>query len=185
MSPSRPRMSTLILAFRAFFRTLFDREFRAQVERLVRGELPQAAAEAPAPIAPTEPKRPKRSEALTLLAALQREARLVDFIQEPIDSYSDAQIGAAVRDIHRDCAALLKRVFNIQPLLPDNEGATIEVPAGFDAARYHLTGNVSGQPPYRGVLAHHGWQAATCELPEWTGSEEAARVVAPAVVELK
>jgi hypothetical protein len=178
-------MSSLILAFKTFFRTLFNRDFREQVDRLVRGELPPPVAKEPEVRKPPEPKRPKRSEALTLLAALQREARLVDFVMEPIASYSDAQIGAAVRDIHRDSAALLERMFAVRPLVADAEGAAIEVPAGFDAARYSLTGAVSGQPPHRGQLAHHGWQATRCELPSWTGSDEAALVVAPAVVELK
>ena len=180
-------MNSLVLAFKAFFRTLFNGEFRQQVDHLVRGELPAPAKPEPAPVTPkpAEPKRPKRSEALTLLAALQREARLVDFLMEPIAGYDDAQIGAAVRDIHRDSAALLERMFGVRPLESQSEGATIEVPAGFDAARYSLTGAVSGQPPHRGVLAHHGWQATRCELPSWTGSDAAALVVAPAVVELK
>jgi hypothetical protein len=180
-------MSTLILAFRAFFRTLFNRDFRGQIERLVRGDALVEASpikETSSPEAPKS-KRPGRSEALTLLAALQREARLVDFLQEPIASYSDEQIGAAVRDIHRDCAAVLERMFAVRPLLSEAEGAPIDVPEGFDAARFNLTGAVSGQPPHRGLLAHHGWQATRCELPSWTGSEEAANIVAPAVVELK
>jgi hypothetical protein len=184
-------MSTIGLAFRAFFRTFSDRGFRDVLEVLLRGEaievksLQPAEPESPQAARPEPAKRaPKRSEALTLLAALQREARLVDFIQEPIGDYSDAQIGAAVRDIHRDCAALLERVFAVRPLLNQTEGATIDVPAGFDAARFSLTGNVSGQPPYRGTLAHHGWQATQCELPQWSGGDAAANVVAPAVVEL-
>jgi hypothetical protein len=178
-------MSSLILAFKTFFRILFNGDFREQVDRLVRGELPQPPVKEPEARKAPEPKRPKRSEALTLLAALQREARFVDFVLEPIGGYSDAQIGAAVRDIHRDSASLLERMFGVQPLVTEAEGATIEIPAGFDAARYSLTGAVSGHPPHRGQLAHHGWQATRCELPSWTGSDEAAHVVAPAVVELK
>jgi hypothetical protein len=178
-------MTSLILAFKAFFRTLFNGDFRQQVDRLVRGELLAPARQEPEPRPAPEPKRPKRSEALTLLAALQREARFVDFVLEPIASYSDAQIGAAVRDIHRDSAALLERMFGVRPLVAEAEGAAIDVPPGFDAARYSLTGAVSGQPPHRGQLAHHGWQATRCELPSWTGSDDAAMVVAPAVVELK
>ena len=131
-----------------------------------------------------EPEAPRRSEALTLLAALQREARFVDFIQEPIAGYDDAQIGAAVRDIHRDCAALLARLFDLQPLLAEAEGARIEVPRGYDAARYNLTGNVSGEPPFRGAHCHHGWVARRCELPTWTGSADGASIVAPATVEI-
>ena len=57
-----------------------------------------------------------RSDAINLLAALQREARFVDFIKEPIAGYSDAQIGAAVRDVHRDCGALLERLFGLKPI---------------------------------------------------------------------
>ena len=181
-------MTTLGLACRLFFRTLFNREFRQQAERFFRGELVEKPAAPAAPHAEpkkTEPKRPRRSEALTLLATLQREARLVDFLQEPIAEYSDAQIGAAVRDIHRDSAAVLQRLFAVEPLLRDAEGASLEVPVGFDAARYSLSGNVTGQPPFRGTLAHHGWQATRCELPEFSGSEDAATVIAPAVVELK
>jgi hypothetical protein len=181
-------MTAIGLALRLFFRTLFNREFRQQAERLVRGELiDKAAAPSPATVPKAEPKKqpPPRSEALTLLAALQREARLVDFLQEPIADYNDAQIGAAVRDIHRDCAAVLERMFGLRPLLTEAEGAAIEVPAGFDAARYSLTGNVAGQPPFRGTLAHHGWQVTRCELPQFSGGDDAAKVVAPAVVELK
>src|SRR5207253_6846543 len=36
--------------------------------------------------------------AVQLLAILQREGRLLDFLQEDVDGYADAQIGAAVRD---------------------------------------------------------------------------------------
>jgi hypothetical protein len=118
------------------------------------------------------------------LAALQREARLVDFIQEPIASYSDAQVGAAVRDVHRDCAAAVQRMFALQPVMEQAEGSAIEVTDGGDPARVRLTGNVSGQPPYRGVLRHPGWQASKVDLPAWSGSAQSALVVAAAEVEL-
>jgi hypothetical protein len=141
----------------------------------------------PKPVAakPPAPKPPARSEAITLLAALQREARFVDFIQESLAGYSDAQIGAAARDVHRDCAAVLKRMFALRPAVTDEEGKEVEVPAGFDAGRWRLTGNVTGQPPFHGRLVHPGWEATVCELPTWSGSAAAARIVAPAEVELK
>jgi hypothetical protein len=183
-------MKTLWLALRAFFRTLFDRSVRAQIERALLGEAP--AVEEPAEVKPA-PARPKvekpktaiRSEALTLLAALQREARLIDFLQEPIGDYTDAQIGAAVRDIHRDAHAVLERLFGLRPLRSEPEGAALDIPPGFDAAQFHLTGNVTGQPPYRGTLCHAGWQATRSELPAWTGNEASRLIVAPAEVELK
>ena len=35
------------------------------------------------------------------------------------------------------------------------------------------------------LAAHHGWEAAKCEVPTWSGGKEAALVVAPAEVEVK
>ncbi len=115
---------------------------------------------------------------------LQREARLVDFLQEPIAAYSDEQIGAAVRDVHRDSAAVLERVFGLKPVVPAEEGAAVDVPDDFDAAKYRLTGNVADRPPFRGVLMHHGWEATRAALPAWTGGASGAEVIAPAVVEI-
>ncbi len=146
-------------------------------------ETPQV--EPPAPAKPPPPKPPARSEAITLLAALQREARFVDFVQESLAGYSDAQIGAAARDVHRDCAAVLKRMFALRPAVTDEEGKEVDVPTGFDAGRWRLTGKVTGQPPFHGRLVHPGWEATVCELPTWSGSAEAARIVVPAEVELK
>jgi hypothetical protein len=176
----------LIIAMRAFWVVLFGGAAAGRVK----SALDQPALPAPQPnrvAAPTvrveKPKPPLRSEAITLLATLQREARFVDLVQESLDAYSDAQVGAAARDVLRDCRQVLERLFALQPVLDQNEGADVEVPVGFDAGRFRLAGNVSGQPPFRGRLVHPGWEAARCELPAWSGSETSARVVAPAEVE--
>jgi hypothetical protein len=134
--------------------------------------------------APKQPPKAIRSEAVTLLATLQREARFVDFIKEPLDGFSDAQIGAAVRDVHRDCAKVLDRLFALRAMVDQEEDSPVEVPPGFDAGRYRLTGNVAGDPPFHGRLAHHGWEAAEVQLPAWSGTQLSARVVAPVEVEL-
>jgi len=141
---------------------------------------PPAAPEAK----PAAKKAPARSDAIALLAVLQREARLVDFLQESLAGYSDAQIGAAARDVHRDSAAVLDRLFALRPAVDRAEGAEVEVPAGFDASRWRLVGNLSGEPPFHRRLVHPGWEATRCELPQWTGSAEAMRIVAPAEVEV-
>lgn len=182
-------MGRIFTAIRAFFRILFDRRVAEETVRLLSGPPappPAAAAPvvAPKPAAPPPPKKPTRSDAVTLLAALQREARLVDFLQEKLDDYSDAQIGAAVRDVQRDARATLNRLFELRPLTDAGEGASLEVPAGADAMKCRLIGNVAGSPPYRGVVRHHGWQAGKCELPEWTGAAESQNVVAPIEVEV-
>lgn len=170
------------LALKLFWRGLTDRDFSRRVEPLLHGEGPTLAA-VPTPVV-SAPKLPARSEALTLLAVLQREGRLVDFLKEPIAGYNDAQIGAAVRDIHRDCGAALDRVFGLKPVLDQSEGSAVNVPVGFDAAQYRLTGNVAGQPPFQGRLRHGGWEATRMQLPEWNGAASAAQIVAPAEVEL-
>ena len=174
------------VAIRAFFRSLFNAEIAEQIDAILESGGPALAElPAPEPTAAEEPPKPSRSEALTLLATLQREARLVDFFKESLDGYSDAQIGAAVRDIHRDTAAVLQRLFAIEPVVEGEEGRQIEVPAGFDAGCYRLTGNVTGTPPFNGTVVHHGWRASKCELPAWSGGIKAAEIVAPAEVELK
>lgn len=180
-------MNRFVVATRSFFRALFNQEFAAHVGRLLEGERllerPAPKVEKPAP-RPSAPAKPVRSEALSLLAALQREGRLVDFLQEPIAAYSDAQIGAAVRDVHRLCHDVIERMFGLQAVVQADEGSPVSVPAGAEAARYKLVGNVSGQPPFEGKLCHHGWLATRCQLPEWTGTGDAALVVAPAEVEV-
>lgn len=182
----------LWIAIKIFFVALFDAEVAQQAgELLERRKLPKEE-ETPPPETPKEElrktvvrKAPVRSEAVTLLSALQREARFVDFIREPLEGYSNEQIGAAARDVHRECGRVIDRLFGVEPLLNLEEGADVAVPVGFDAGRYRLVGNVAGEPPFRGKLVHHGWVAAKVELPEWSGSEEAATVVAPVEVELK
>lgn len=139
---------------------------------------------APPPKQPP-PKSPVRSEAITLLATLQREARFVDFVQESLVGYSDAQIGAVVRDVHRDCGAVLNRLFALRPAVEKDEGMDVEIVSGFDPHRWRLTGNVAGEPPFHGRLVHPGWEATICELPTWSGAAAAARIIAPAEVELK
>ncbi|MCA9161876.1 MAG: DUF2760 domain-containing protein [Planctomycetales bacterium] len=186
------------LAFRAFFQALFNRQAAEAVAAALDARAlpapsatttPAESAAAPAKPTPAKPQPPKpappaRSDALTLLAALQRESRLIDIVKEPLANYSDAQIGAAARDVLRDCGNVLERMFALRPVEEGEEGTSIEIPPGFDAARFRLTGNVQGEPPFRGSLAHHGWQATKCEVPQWSGNEASARIVAPAEVEL-
>ncbi|MGC1273715.1 MAG: DUF2760 domain-containing protein [Planctomycetaceae bacterium] len=128
------------------------------------------------------PRSPVRSEALTLLEALQREARLVDFLKEDIAAYQDAQIGAAVRDIHRDAAKALERMFALRSVLDQAEGDAVTLD-GSSADRVRLVGNVR-EGATAGTLVHHGWTVTKVELPLWSGPQEAANVVAPAEVEV-
>jgi hypothetical protein len=121
--------------------------------------------------------------ALQLLALLQREGRLVDFLREPIDGYDDATVGAAVRDIHRGCKKALDEHFTLEPVMGGAENERVSVAQGFDAQRIRLVGEVKGQPPFSGTLRHHGWAATKIKLPTVTGAVDHS-VVAPAEVEI-
>ncbi len=186
-------MGRVSTAFRAFFGSLFNGDTATRVSQALSSKGLPALMPLDEPVAPEpkpvelkkpEPKKPTQSEAITLLATLQREARLIDFLKEDLSGYADEQVGAAVRAIQRDSAKVLDRFFALQPVVSDEEGAKISVPAGFDAARYRLTGKVTGNAPFAGTLQHHGWEATKCELPQFTGSDSAAKTVAPAEVEL-
>jgi hypothetical protein len=114
---------------------------------------------------------------------LQREGRLVDFLMEDLATYSDAQIGAAVRDVHANCRRALAGAFELEPILDGAEAQAVTVPGGFDPASIKLVGRVVGSGPFRGVLRHRGWRSSRVQLPA-LGAPEARQIVAPAEVEV-
>ncbi|HYD40531.1 MAG TPA: DUF2760 domain-containing protein [Anaeromyxobacter sp.] len=188
----------LILAFWAFFTVLFRLDVARAVHaarerrRLGAGSAegdaggpPAARLAEPAPAAPAgpSPEVVSRRAALQLLAALQREGRLVDFIEEDLAGYPDATVGAAARAVHAGCKKAIQEYFRLEPVLREPEGATVEVRSGFDPAAVRLTGNVVGAPPFKGALRHHGWRAQDVRLPQASDGMDPA-IVAPAEVEL-
>jgi hypothetical protein len=121
--------------------------------------------------------------ALTMLGLLQREGRLIDFLLESLDDYEDSDIGAAVRDIHRGCSKVLSEQLAIEAVMPGEEDDPVTVPKGFDPGEIRLAGEVAGDPPFQGVLRHHGWRVTKIKLP--TLAEGVDRhVIAPAEVEI-
>jgi hypothetical protein len=136
------------------------------------------------PAAETLPTAPDPEVVVVqVLGLLQREGRLLDFIQEDIEPYDDAQIGAAVRDVHQGCRAALKDAFGLAPVLSAAEGSQVEVEEDFDPTKIKLIGNVHGKPPFTGVLRHSGWRFTEIRLPQWTAMEK-TDVLAPAEVEI-
>lgn len=131
-----------------------------------------------------QPAKPKTDESgLAVLSLLQREGRLVDFLQEDVAPFSDAEVGAAARVVHDGCKKVLKEHFTLEPVLTEAEGAAITLPAGFDARRIRITGNVGGTPPFRGALKHHGWVATAVRMPSVSETLD-PRVIMAAEVEL-
>jgi hypothetical protein len=151
------------------------------------GVLAAQVAALEAPVAPEKPAPPPpektHAAGLNVLALLQREGRLIDFLQEDVSTFGDAEIGAAARVVHAGSRKVIQQYLTLEPVLREAEGATVTVPAGFDAERIRLTGNVAGQPPFRGALKHHGWIASAVKFPELSPALD-PRVIAPAEVEL-
>ena len=199
MTPDHPSLlGRIAIAIGSFFSILARPDLAADVAGLRDGSavaLPTEVAEAaaarasappPAPAAPPPPARPAAAPAtaaLQLLGLLQREARFIDFVEEDISAYSDADIGAAGRVVHEGCRKVLREHFTIEAVRPEGEGSHVTLPVGFDATAVRLTGNVLGQAPFTGQLTHRGWKATAVRLPQLT-DPRAAAVLAQAEVEL-
>ena len=181
-----PFVTRLWFAWVVFFKVLFDGLFAAKVYA------PQL--EAPKASEPREEKiverivekphegPPPTDAALQLLSLLQREGRLVDFLEEDVASFSDADIGAAARVVHSGCRKALRDHVKLEPLRTEEEGAKVTL-AEASPNEVKLTGNVQGKGPHTGVLRHRGWRVVDVQLPIAVAGHD-ARVVAQAEVEL-
>jgi hypothetical protein len=175
------------IAIKAFFAALFDQQMAPQIERLLAGQpvsdsdtQPQAEPDAQRPRQPMQQPL-SRDPAVTLLATLQREARLVDLVHEDLRQFSDAQVGAAARPCLQQCAGVLNRLFDLQPVVVGSEGDRVDVGGDASPMRYQWIGEGTAES---GKLIHHGWQATKVELPQWAGEFADAKVVAPAQVQV-
>ena len=173
------------LAFGAFFSTLSDADYAARIVRIDEpAPAPVVVAPKPTPAPAPAPLRIATPDAaLQLLGLFQREARLIDFTQENLSAYSDADIGAAARVVHEGCSKVLREHFTIAAVRAEAEGSRVVLDAGFDAGAVRLTGNVVGAAPFRGTLSHRGWRASDVRLPKLADAHDAA-ILAPAEVEL-
>ena len=196
-------LSRVAIAIGSFFAILANARLAGDIHRLRTGEplaadVPPSEVRVEVPVekiietrveVPVEKIVEKRVEvptdtaALQLLGLMQREARFVDFIQEDVAPYSDAEIGAAARVVHGGCRKLLAEHFTLAPVRAEAEGSRVTLAAGFDAAAVRLTGNVVGQAPFTGTLSHRGWQVTQVRLPQLTDARAAA-IIAQAEVEL-
>lgn len=133
-------------------------------------------------VVPGEPVH-RRDPAVALLAVLQREGRLIDFLREEIDAYSDEQVGAAVRSIHESCRKAIDEHLSLEPVRSEDEGERVVIENGFDASAIRLTGNVSGKPPFKGILRHRGWRTSRVDLPADPLGQDPT-IVFPAEIEI-
>ena len=178
-------------AFRCFFSLLLQGKIPHDILQALGGSLAEVAPLATAPKAiPAAPKvegdKPSLESldrAVQLLGLLQRDGRLVDFLEEDVSPYPDGQLGAAVRSIHTSCRQVLDRYIKLEPIISSEEDQPVTVPVGFDPATIKLVGNVAGEPPLRGLLRHRGWRVTDVTLPALPPGSGRA-IVAPAEVEI-
>jgi hypothetical protein len=174
-----PLSTRLWFAWACFFRTLFDPLFAARAW----GVRELTALPEHAPAKAELPKPPATDAALQLLALLQREGRLVDFLQQDIASFTDEEIGAAARAVHGGSRKALLSHVTLEPVRTEEEGGKVTLDDGYDAETIKLSGNVAGKAPYTGVLRHRGWRAKKMSLPAVVSGHDVS-VICPAEVEL-
>jgi hypothetical protein len=176
----------ILLAFRCFFNILFGGALSGETLTAL-NLMPREAAGKPAAkaaaAAPAAPVARTSDGALQLLGILQRDSRLVDFLMEDIASYTDDQVGAAVRELHDQCRDSVARYVKLQPVIDGVEGAFTQSPSS-DPNLVKFIGNVPAKPPSGGILRHKGWKASKVELPALAGKQDPS-VIAPAEIEIE
>ena len=143
----------------------------------------QPSEKATSPEARKEKENQDKRLFVHLMTVLQREGRLMDFFSEDLTVYEDAQIGAAVRNIQENCKKVVDKYLAPQAVVSEAEGEQITIYKGFDPNTVRLTGNVTGDPPFAGVVRHRGWKAEKVDLPTLSGAQDPG-VIAPAEVEI-
>ncbi len=161
--------SRLALALRASWRMLVDSDFAGGVQRLEQGGGASPASAVAEPHKPAVLRDTLPDSALQLLTLLQQEGRFVDFLEENVTAYSDADIGGAARVVHEGCRKVIREYLHIEPVREEAEGARLTLPAGL--------------PPFTGTLMHRGWRVSQITLPRLAEGHD-VRVLAPAEVEL-
>lgn len=131
-----------------------------------------------------EKKNNDRRLFLHLLSVFQREGRLMDFFFEDLNHYEDSQIGAAVRSIHENCKKVVNRAISPESVIDEKEGDEITIQQDFNPSAIKLTGNVTGEPPFKGIVRHRGWMAKRLEMPTLSSSQEPG-IIAPAEIEIE
>lgn len=131
-----------------------------------------------------EKENSERRLFLHLMSVLQREGRLMDFLNESLDEYDDEQVGAAVRSIHENCKKSVSKYLAFEAVVKEAEEEEMMILPGFDPAAIKLTGHVTGDPPFKGIVRHRGWKISKIEMPMLSGTYD-PNIIAPAEVEIR
>src|SRR3954468_676974 len=124
--PSPRFFPRLWMALVCFFRIVLRPSFAAAVLPAYRGR-PEAL---PPPAPDKQAPEKIHASGLFLLSMLQREGRLIDFLQEDVASHPDADVGAAARVVHGGCRKVVREYLSLQPVLSEPEGTQVTVAEG-------------------------------------------------------
>ncbi len=197
-------LARLVFALGCFVRLVVDARFAAAVRRLLeagepRGSAGQAERALPSEaiardVTPTvvELEAPKladtssvsgtvvdpRASARVLLALLQREGRFVDFLEQSVDGFSDADVGAAARVVHVGCKKALAGRVVFAPVRDEDEGARVclggsELDVMFSGAGGLRAGTFT--------IVHRGWRITQDDLPALTAGHDGSLLQAAEV----
>ncbi len=121
--------------------------------------------------------------AIHILAEMQKEGRLIDFLKENLDDYNDEEIGGSVRSIHEGCKKAIDSHIQMEKVLDQEEESTCRINKDYDAKSIKLTGRVADNYPMKGSLVHPGWKVKEVKLTQ--KSKSAQNILAPAEVEIE
>jgi Domain of unknown function (DUF2760) len=173
-------LNRISLAFRCFFNLLFGGALSEETLKLLKLSRREPASK---PAAAAPPAVKTADGALQILAIMQRDARLIDFLMEDITGYADDQVGAAVRELHDQCRDSIARYVTLQPVIDGVEGTFAKAPSN-DPILVKFVGNVPAKPPAGGTLRHKGWRVAKVNLPTLSPKQD-TNIIAPAEIEIE
>ena len=181
------------LALGAFLKCLFNRDFAQNVQGLAMGQYVKSGmvettalptSEAQEPVTAKIPKLHTDGSAIQMLAELQKEGRLIDFLEEDLSQYEDEEIGSSVRTIHEGCKKVMDQCLKKEKIIDQEEESSVRVNGDYDVHELKLSGRVSDKFPLKGVLVHPGWKVTSFKLKERSSNSSAQQVLAPAEVEI-
>jgi hypothetical protein len=182
------------LALGAFLKCLFNSDFAGEVKALalhrksnkpkasLKTELAKEKIDGPSKNIDLQ-KESYNNGAIHILAEMQKEGRLIDFLKENLDDYNDEEIGGSVRSIHEGCKKAIDTHIQMEKVLDQEEESTCRINKDYDAKSIKLTGRVSDTYPMKGSLVHPGWKVKEVKLTQKSKSTQ--NIIAPAEVEIE
>ena len=124
----------------------------------------------------------RQDGAYYLLEKLQEEGRLLDFCRQPIDEFTDEQVGMASRVVHAGIARAIKKLGTLEPLSSEAEGSRIQINE-FPNEQIEIDG-VTSTPPQHATLIHPGWRMTALQLPYHANAKPHSGIIARIKVEV-